>query len=211
MKEYDWLCSEPWYDQDAYVIGGGSSLKNFDWTLLEKFNTIGCNDAYKLGQKVCKICIFGDVSWWKHHREHLEGYTGITVTNVCNLATDRPSWVNYFERQHRGLCKLSENKLGWNGNTGTSAINLALNLGARTVYLLGFDMSAINGETNWHDEIIHPNAVLPSSYQTFRDRWKYVAQDLENKFSDRRVINISSTSKLAGTELINCKEYWKDR
>ncbi len=211
MSTTDWLYSEPWYDQNAYVIGGGSSLKHFDWSLLEKLNTVGCNDAYKLGQNVCKLCIFGDITWWTHHRERLEMYKGIVVTSVDDLAVNRPRWVHYFEREHRGLYKLQTNKLGWNGNTGTSAINLALNLGAKTVYLLGFDMSIIDGETNWHDEVIHPNAVLPSSYSTFRHRWQYVVKDLKSKFPDRRVVNVNSTSKLSGTERISFEEYWKDK
>ena len=62
MNNSDWLHSEPWYNQDAYIIGGGSSLKDFNWKLLEKLNTIGCNDAYKLGSEVCKICMFAELS-----------------------------------------------------------------------------------------------------------------------------------------------------
>ena len=210
MKTADWLHSEPWYEQDAYIVGGGSSLKDFDWSLLEKLNTIGCNDAYKLGQKVCKICMFGDLSWWRHHCEKMEIYKGIVVTNVGAIDGEYPPWVNQFDRLSHGLCKLDENRLGWNGNTGAAALNLALVLGAKNIYLLGFDMGIIDKETNWHNEIIHPKAVLPSSYEIFRYRWSDVVKDL-HIFPNRNVFNVNNTSILAGTTTINVEEFWKGK
>ena len=201
------LRSQPWNGENAYIIGGGSSLHHFDWNLLKSENTIGCNDAYKLGEEICKVCIFGDYSWWQHHKDRLSEYKGVVVTNACGLASEKPSWVNYFERQPTGLFR---NSLGWNGNTGASALNLALILGAKRIYLLGFDMGIIKGKTNWHDEIIHKSAVLPSSYDMFLDRWKHVVKDLENKFPNREVINVNDDSRLYGIPTISTKTFWKE-
>ena len=65
-----------WQGQDAYIIGGGPSLRDFDWELLRGLNTIGCNDAYKLGEAFCKVCIFGDSKWFYHHADNLANYGG---------------------------------------------------------------------------------------------------------------------------------------
>jgi len=208
MTPEDWLVSQPWAGQDAYIIGGGSSLKNFDWNQLITLNTIGCNDAYKHGQAICKICVFGDLSWWQHHGKHLADFTGIVVSNACAMASEKPKWVHYYERRYDGL---SRTELCWAGHTGSSAINLALILGAKNIYLLGFDMGIINGETNWHNEVIHPNAVLPSSYQKFLSRWNHVTRDLNRMFPNRSVINVSDCSKLPDIETISATKFWAEK
>jgi len=201
------LYSEPWYNQDVYVIGGGSSLKDFNWKLLEKLNTVGCNDAYKHGSTICKVCIFGDYDWWLHHSSRLDAYGGPVVTNQERLATDTPHRVHFFERSPRHF---SRESLCWAGNTGVSAINLALKLGAKTVYLLGFDMGIRKDGTNWHNEIIHHNAVLPSSYQTFLKRWSTAIKSLDAVFPNRTVINVNDDSKLQGIDSVSVNEFWKD-
>jgi len=207
-KNVKWLKSEPWKDQDAYIIGGGSSLRGFDWGKLNPLNTVGCNDAYKLGRKVCKVCVFGDYSWWRHHSEKLEGYHGIVVTNTEALAVDKPPWVHYYDRQVCGMS--NDGALGWNGNTGSVAVNLALVLGAKTVYLLGFDMGlGRKNKSNWHDEIIHPDAVLPSSYQLFLDRWTGVSEGARDTFPDRKVYNLNDKSNLPGMKSMSFTEYWE--
>jgi len=207
MKTEDWLRSEPWYGQDVYVIGGGASLKDFDFKLLEKLNTIGCNDSYKLGSKICKILIFGDLNWFRHHRDRLVKYDGIITTNCEAISGEYSHYINQFDRLSNGLSKTA---LGWNGQSGSAAINLALILGAKTVYLLGFDMELRNGKSNFHDEIIHPRAVLPSSYQMFLSRWQNVVKDLY-KFPGRRIVNVNDYNKLDGIDFIKPEEFWKDR
>ena len=80
MKDLNWLTSTPWADMPVHIIGGGSSLKKFDWSTLEDRLVIGCNDAYKHGHKICDICFFGDINWWREHKERLEKYEGTVVT-----------------------------------------------------------------------------------------------------------------------------------
>jgi len=70
-----WQPTNDWQDQEVFIIGGGDSLRNFDWELLKEERTIGCNDAYKLGPEICKICIFGDVSWFKENESELTKYS----------------------------------------------------------------------------------------------------------------------------------------
>jgi len=208
-KERNWLESEPWKGETAYVIGGGPSLRQFDWRRLHKENTIGCNDAYKLGRKVAKICIFGDYTWFKKHHDRLIHFGGIIVTSACALApgnTDAAPWVHYYNRIPNGLHR---DGLGWNGNTGATAINLALLLGAETIYLLGFDMGRIGGKSNWHDEIIHPNAVLPGSYQIFKDREPMMVSGLK-KFPGQTVININDKDTMPGIKRIGFTDWVKN-
>jgi len=107
-----------------------------------------------------------------------------------------------MQRERVGLSKTA---LGWNANTGASALNLALILGASTVYLLGFDMFG----GNWH-----PNP-LDKPKQTIYDRmmknFKIVAQQLPKVFPDCKVFNVTNDSKLEIFPKIGFNEFWSNR
>ncbi len=66
-----WKPVKWWDGEDAFIIGGGGSLKSFDWNLLKLENTIGCNNAFQHGVDICKICVFGDVNWFKSFEQEL--------------------------------------------------------------------------------------------------------------------------------------------
>lgn len=65
-----WVPDKIWDGLECFIIGGGRSLKEgFDFDKLIGEKTIGCNDAYKLGPKICNICIFGDKKWLDVHKK----------------------------------------------------------------------------------------------------------------------------------------------
>ena len=182
---------QQWYaGQDVYIIGGGPSLKDFDWQRLHNKITIGCNDAYRLGPSVCNICAFADHKWHGKNQEGLKEFLNPVITN--HKSFEPHSQVLWLERVDHGL---SRDKLGHGGNTGCIALNLALILGARRVLLLGFDMKLINrNQPNWHDfNIGKPNK---KSYERFAKGFKKVADDLPMVFSGREVINLGPDSAL---------------
>ena len=188
-----WTPEESWKGSDAYIIGGGSSLREFDWTLLHGKNTIGCNTAFTLGEKVCKMCFFGDQAWFNVFRDRLARFNGLVFTNVRSLFSCGLPWLWTMERESQGLYK---DKLGWNGNTGASALNLALILGAARVFLLGFDMKRVSDKPNWHNEVIRPAATEPQVYEGFVHDFRYVVRDWKAKFPDRIIINVTKDSDL---------------
>lgn len=186
-----WNPEETWKDQDVYIIGGGPSLRDFDWSLLHDEYTIGCNTAFTLGEQVCKICIFGDYAWWQAFHRELESYKGTVFTSMSR--PPNVSWVWTMPRRPQGL---HTDALGWNGNTGSLAINLAMLLGAKRVFLLGFDMKRIDDRPNWHDQIIRPAATKPHIYQGFVRDFRFVVRDWKAKFADRQIINVTKDSGL---------------
>jgi hypothetical protein len=185
-----WIPAPVWVGQDAYIIGGGPSLKEFDFDLLLGKLTIGCNDAYQLGADRCKVLHFSDVEWLEVHFKRLEEFKG-TITTSYDLESTLPRF-RLLKRYETGLHR---DGLGYNGNTGMSALNLALLYGATTVYLLGFDMAlASTGEANWH-----PNEVNEPSeehYQRFLGNMGFVVADWKEKFPKTRIINLNINSKL---------------
>lgn len=61
-------------------------------------------------------------------------------------------------------------RIGWGGNGGFHALNLAVQFGARKIILLGFDMTLANG-AHWHGR--HPPGLNNPS-QASVDRWRGV-------------------------------------
>ena len=182
-----------WFEADAYIIGGGSSLRAFDWATLVGRNTVGCNAAYALGEDVCKVCLFGDDSFFKHHQDDLAKFKNDVVTCAPSLATSTLPWLKWMPRLPRGL---GLTKLGWNFNTGSAAVNLAFLMGATTVYLLGFDMHLDEERRpNWHDHVISPPS--DAVYKRFLEGFRYVERDRARYFADRKIINLhDGTSNL---------------
>ena len=183
--------TQQWYaGQDVYLIGGGKSLGAFDWKRLHNKLAVGCNDAYRLGPSVCNVCVFGDDKWYKKNEEGLKTFPNPIFTNHRIYQLHKK--VLWLERVDHGL---SRTQLGFGGSTGCIALNLALILGARRVFLLGFDMKIDEtGQANWHQfNIGKPNK---NSYERFSKGFARMAIDLPTVFSGREVINLGPDSKL---------------
>ena len=209
-----WVPSPIWSGEDAFVIGGGRSLERFDWQLLVPEKTIGCNDAYRLGPDVCKLCIFGDEPWWEANCQGLAEYAKSrpVVTNRPSMYRNPTPWLKTMQREAKGLTTEGD-VLGWNGNTGAAAINLALRLGARRVFLLGFDMHADGSRGNWHEHQINPNGCTATIYRTFCRAFKSLVIDWHRKFGDRQLFNITNCSNLSPDDVpwLEPATFWAER
>ncbi len=204
-----WIPVKWWEGQDAFIIGGGDSLKSFDWNLLRSENTIGCNDAFLHGIDICKICIFGDPDWFKAFKCQLEQYKGTVFTNVQKLNKSRIDWLWTMDRAASGLHGQDGKALGWNYNTGALAINLALLLGVKRIFLLGFDMQlSEDGKGNWHSNKLNkPDAKI---YAKFLRGFKALTKEL-NKFPGVEIINVTDDSKLEVFPKVSVEDFWKER
>lgn len=204
-----WYPDKMWDGAEVFIIGGGMSLDGWVFENLIGERTIGCNDAYKFGPKICNICIFGDHKWLKVHEKNLAKYVeqgGLVVTNDRNLQGSKIPWLNWMPRQNKGL---HADALGWSTNTGASAINLALILGAKKVYLLGFDRHRTNGKSNWHTNNLDKNNQEVYDRMNATDGW--MKRDLANKFPGCEVINVTDNSDLPHWPKVSFKQFWDER
>lgn len=198
-----WTPKKVWNGQDVFIIGGGRSLEYFDWTLLKGRRTVGCNDAFQKGVDICKVCVFGDMKWFRIWRDRLLSYRGTIFTNLPKLYKSDLPWLWTTPRITSGL---SISSITWNFSTGSAAISLALLLGARRVYLLGFDMKLLDGKNNWHkNRLDKPN---PEVFEKFIRGMKAVNADL-HKFPGSEIFNITNDSDLNVFPKISCNDFWK--
>lgn len=208
-----WSPGRIWRGDDAYIVGGGPSLAGFDWGSIAGKNVIGCNSAFILGAEVVKVVIFGDYAWWLNigksgkagedpstpAGQGLPSFGGLVVSCCSKLHEDETQWLLKMPRSnYAGLGTGRE--LGWNGNTGSIAVNLALIFGARRVFLLGFDMEpgADDGprpkKLNWHD--VRYEKGNADRYSEFCSGFKRVALELPNKFPGSSIVNVTDRSSL---------------
>jgi len=180
-----------WLDEDVFIIGGGPSLKKFNISLLQNRRVIGCNDAYQIPMTPPMVH-FGDRKWYAKHESKLTRYKGILTTSLPDF--EKHPTIYHFPRIEHGFWRTA---LGWNGNTGASAINLALLLGASRVFLLGFDMQVDekNGESNWH-----PNPLTSPTneihYARYLSSMERCAEDAKNGWPDVEIWNLNPCSAM---------------
>ncbi len=161
-----WSIPEIWNNSKVFIIGGGTSLETMDWSSFQKekecrnFKVLGCNDAYQLGDRLVDVCVFGDGQWYWKHKEQLQAFNNLIVTNDNDSpALMHEERLKICKRESLGFNMNYDNRLAWYMNTGITAIELAYRLGSRKIVLLGYDMYLNEeGEQNWHpNELCEPD------------------------------------------------------
>lgn len=226
-----WQIPKMWNGGECWIIGGGTSIhKQFgipDEVVREKMDLralspyfepihskhiIGLNAAFMLGDWV-SLCYFGDRVFFDKHKEKLYEFPNLKIRHV-NLSVYDRIWYKdikqiNFSLQPMGICT-EPDKIYWNYNSGAAAINLAYHLGAKRVYLLGYDMKPAcpagrpdNDATHWHnaygDFRIHPYA-----FQKFLKPWRAIAQDAARLGLE--IINVNPDSAIEVFPKVNLNE-----
>ena len=190
-----WQPSPLWKGSDAYILGGGPSLKGFDFNFLRDKNVIGCNTAaLKVGAAVCQVCFFSDEEWFIQNYDDISKFSGLVVTHCVTMKQRSEAWIKWMERKDSGLHK---DGLGFGGNSGCGAINLALLLGAKRVFLLGIDCAGgPEKEHHWHADNRQQAANSEALYQKFKVGFSDIAKDLPRVFPGAEIFNLNPRSSL---------------
>lgn len=131
-----WTPKETMTGEDVFIVGGGASLLDFNFELLRGRRVIGVNGAVNLGDLV-EVVFFSDLCCLTAFAEGFMAYRGQVVTNqygtlmMPDVHTTRSSGDDLSGAAAEGViyCR----------NSGMGALNLALLMGARRVFLLGYD------------------------------------------------------------------------
>jgi len=193
-----WHCQNLWQGQVVCILGGGPSLKEANWlrmhSLFSKFGirTIACNDGYQLGWP--DAVFFGDYRWAEihHNLPAFQQYQGMKI--ACEADCIRFPEILVLERRPL-MFRLEPHLCGWYSNTGISAINLAVKLGAKAILLLGFDMKLKEGVSNWYTKLKDPVSA-EEVYHRFLKHAAKLASDMKEVCPDTPVINCTPDSAL---------------
>lgn len=169
-----WLVPPIWEGGDVWILGGGPSVPVqfgvpdkviqdvISGTLppsayspymasIHNKHVIAINVAYLIGDWI-DVVFFGDNGFLQRNKTKIANWPGIKVS--CFPATEKTPWIKYLMRDPDRTYGISKNpgRVSWNGNSGSAAISMAANAGAKRIILVGFDMcrDAI-GKQHWHN------------------------------------------------------------
>jgi hypothetical protein len=146
-----------WHGQPCFVIGGGPSLRGFNFDLLNGQLTIGTNRVFEFFSPTILLAI--DARFWEwvnngsYGREtenKLAWYKGIKA----GIKIHKPHMPGVIEIQScgpNGPIIPIERGIYHGNNSGYSAVALALALGADPVYVMGIDLRYDGDVTHFHD------------------------------------------------------------
>ena len=197
---YDILPDKAWKNQRCFIIGGGESLKGFDFSKLRNELVIGVNRAYEIMPCTINYAMDNNLYRWitkgklgQEAKKKFEDFKGIPVW-LDSAGYDYPRGIFILNKSnsHKDTYVMKDGiKSGT--NAGFGALNLAVCLGANPIYLLGFDMEGKDGkQVWWHNG--YPENQIEKVYDKFILDFKRVESDLRKK--GVQVINLNPESKL---------------
>lgn len=159
-----WTADKRFAGQEVVCIGGGPSLRGFDFSVLHGRRVIAVNNAWEI-YPAAEILHFSDSRWWKWHGERLMASFQGDVT-TCSLERRHVvhKRLKHLGKDYKGPLSKDPQKL-FGTDSGTQAVNLAYLLGARRIVLLGYDMQfSEDGAAHWHKD--HEIASIENRYKT---------------------------------------------
>ena len=164
--------------QTVTIIGGGPSLKGFDFKRVVD-PCIAINDACYAHHS--EIIVSIDASWHYKHGTYLNAYDGFLVTDRESRRKDAIR-IQYHGGA-RGENEFDETLKAAN-LSGFLALAISLHLGAKKVVLLGYD-GGYAEDANWYT---NPNATNDEGYSN-----KNAYYDI---FKGHDIVNVGMDSKI---------------
>ena len=177
--------------ETIYIIGGGPSLKNFDFRTLISKKTIAINKAI-IYHPTADVLYWTDGRFYTWFKNEVDSYKGLKFALKPGSQYTKDIQVLRKGKPH-GLEEDPE-VLSHGFNSGHAAINLAYHLGAARIILLGFDMINDGVHTHFHDGYPTRSAGNKIYQDKFLPGFKQLNSEIKNKGIE--ILNASPHSKL---------------
>jgi len=177
-----------------FVVGGGPSLRGFDFSSLDKVETIAVNESlFDLGNPTYFVTM--DSSFLIKLRGRKKEYE-IFLSTKAKKYFINPRMLGTFPGideviKSEIIQPFDDEKFGHGYNSGFCAVQLALRLGYDKIYLLGIDMTT-DGTDHYHDKY----RVRPNYKHILAPYCKIFMESLLELPDKDRIISCSKISKL---------------
>lgn len=188
-----WSVPYEWEGETVYVIGGGPSLRGFDWERLRGKRVIATNNS---GFRVpwADVMYWADLRWYEWNKDRLSEFKGKYLVTKSRPPKRDDLDIKVIQHRFHGLSHDPSIVAGWCG--GSNAINLAYLFGATRIILLGFDMTG----GNFHNE--HRVDTIEDFYKAkFIPAIELMAKHLGQ--AGIEVINANPSSQLKCFPIVN--------
>lgn len=198
-----------WKNKTCFLLGGGPSLKTFDFNLIKHELTIGINKSfirfpttinYAMDKRLYDMVTYAQNIEWKVLRQQWLAYKGIKVFvkhSVKHVYDESVYLVDWISKKSLSF-DLKKGIYGGN-NSGFGALALAIALGAKKIGLLGYDLKTkvAQGriETHWHDGYSFQSK---RHYQPKLDKFRMCFEEFAPAIAEAgiEVINLNPDSTL---------------
>lgn len=194
-----------WDGETVVCVASGPSAKDVDLNIGRgKAKFIVVNDSWRLCPWADALYAC-DPQWWrlvysrevKSHqgppKEH--EFEGIRITQDMDCAREFGLRRVTLMRKVDKLLNKTPGLLGWGGNSGFHAVNIAVQGGASKIILVGYDMVSKDGQFHWHKK--HTEGLNnPSDGSVYKWRLRLDAQAPLLESLGIKVINCSPISAL---------------
>ncbi|MHA1690363.1 MAG: hypothetical protein ACTSU7_01870 [Candidatus Heimdallarchaeaceae archaeon] len=190
----------------CFLLAGGPSLKNFNYAVLKDEFTIGINKTFTIFSSNINYSM--DLKFYNYisrpgnengqrkvHESWLkyQGYKVFTCQrNKYNFSND----IFVVDRINERTLSFDLSKGIYAGsNSGFGALMLAVALGSKVIYLLGYDLKVNEKNTHWHQGYFNQNvAIFEKRLLKYKQLFEEFAPYL--KENGIEVINLSVNSAL---------------
>jgi len=200
----DSLPSGSWKGHKCFIIGGGPSLKGFNFLQLLGEKVIAVNKAF-VNAPFAEIQFSIDRQFqdWLTNLEK-GGPTMKRAWEIWPEFQGHKVWLKVPGEIYQGniefvssagpegISESLEEGIFDGSNSGYAAINLAIALGANPIYLLGFDMKHDGGQSHYHEGYPKPQSEFQLSL--FVKKFNKLAKEVEKK--EIKIINLNPNSAL---------------
>lgn len=198
-----------WTGKSVYIVGGGPSLRNFNWELLRGKNIIAINRAFQV-VPWAQLLYWMDKKFYDWYRDEIKMFKGLKITSI---PPDNPEAdIIILEGVQRQGIDMRPGFIARSRNSGAGAINLALKTGATRIYLLGIDLQNMDDNTHWHSGYkefgfsVHSSAYTIMQY----DFWE-IKKAVEEELPDICIYNTSPVSKLTAFPMYSLSQALDDQ
>lgn len=210
------LCG-PYRGQDLYIIGTGPSVRFFPWHLLDGKITIGLNQAYRHMSPRLSITAHPELvveyeALRKARDPSIHGAGTWIVKRkppMQDLQLDDKKHYVYNTREDWGLFGSPEpDTLFLGRGIQCTAVQLAAQMGARSIMLIGVDMGSPGGDHHGHDQHIRSLGLpMPSVYNEYH-AWLAKSRRLVRQYYGIPILQLSALLGVEGDRDYNhlCRE-----
>jgi len=210
-----------WKGRRCFIVGGGPSLQRFNWDRLKGELVIGINRAFEACDPAINVAmdthLFGKFETGGFSKETTKKWNAYRGTRVWWHGSsylfpprddDHP--YDVYVVGAAGATQFPRNtlkELSAADNSGYLALNMAVNLGANPIYLLGFDMKVGKPNTHWHSGY-DKTTYTPEVYDRFIADFTEVRERIPN---DIEIYNLGRYSKLKCFPYKRSSDVFKDK
>ena len=191
-------------DRSVTILGGGPSLTSGVAKAVQIGPTIAVNNSFAL-LEAPGLVVALDRRWYHWHGQSLKiaGHFAVTAqppNAILNYSGPFASLI-----KNRNGVWPDDPKTLPGQNSGQAAICLAILMGARQVFLVGFDMGFQGEKTHWHG-----GHVIPSSQPNYEQRFRPALEKLVIEAKERGVMIASLTDTQADLPRMDLSDALKE-